>query len=644
MDELLFHNSFILFEIICVIAVFSIFIIRSHYFTEILEHKPRTFTQILFMIFFGLISIVGTITGIGLFGSIGNVRDIGPMVAGLTCGPVVGLGAGIIGGVFRFMQGGPYMYTGLTAPIFCGVMGGILYLANKRELVSTKVAVIYMFLCDTLVSIVTLTLITPPDQLWVITWNIAIPMIIGSTVGVLIFSYFIHYQIDVRKREKKFQNIEREKADSKNLDAIMNTLADPVFLIDRQYSWKLVNDRFCQFIGRSREELIGSTVSDFFSREEYEMIHNQSEEVFKNKISLEREIMFTFPGEKKFTIISKNSLYTDNNGYEFVIGIIRDISERKKAEEIINESKARLSSVLHGSPMMQFVIDNNHKVIYWNKAIENFSGISMDRIIGSNDYWRPFYKDYHPMLIDIIVDDAIEKLPQYYSENVRKAQYIEGSYEGIEYIPDDKSTGKWFYFAAAPVKDSKGIIIGAIETIQDISETKQQESVLKLTVKKLNLLSSISRHDILNKISVLSGYLYLTQELVTDPDGLEYLAEAKKTMEIIQRQIEFTREYQELGIKNPVWQKISEIARSAFQEIESGAIQFEISDNQVEIFADPLLKKVFHNIFDNAKRHGEKVSHIQVSYLKSESGIIITISDNGIGISPLLELTTSGPL
>lgn len=633
MDESLLHNSFILFEIICVITVFAIFIIRSHYFTEILEHHPRISTQILFMVFYGLISIVGTITGIGLFGSIGNVRDIGPMMAGLTCGPFIGIGAGIIGGIFRFMQGGPYMYTGLSAPIFCGIMGGILYIVNKQEFVSTRIAVLYMALCDTLVSIVTLTLVTPLDQLWIITKNIAIPMIAGSTLGVFIFSYFIHFQIKERKKEIEFKKLERKNADRKNLDSIINTLADPVFLINKQYNWRLVNDSFCQFIRRSRDDLIGKSVSEFFSKSEYETIHDQCDRVFKDGISLEKEMNMFGLDDIAITIISKASLYNDSDGQEFVVWIMRDISERKKIEDTLKESEAQLSSVLHCSPIMQFVIDNNHQVISWNKAIENFTGISADNIIGTTDHWRPFYREYHPMLVDILIDENFDILPQLYCDQVRKAQYVEGSYEGTEYMTDINSIGRWFYFAAAPVKDTKGEIIGAMETILDISETKKLESALKLTVKKLNLLSSITRHDILNKITVLSGYLFLAREFMREPDGLGFLSDAKNTTDIIQRQIEFTREYQELGIKEPVWQKISEVAISAFQEIDSVSVALEIASTSVEIYADPLLKKVFHNLFENAKRHGERVSVIRIYEKVSDSGLIITVSDDGTGIS-----------
>ncbi|MFH0967039.1 MAG: LytS/YhcK type 5TM receptor domain-containing protein, partial [Methanobacteriota archaeon] len=345
MDNGLLQNSVILFEIICVIAVFAIFLIRSQIFTEILDHHPRITTQIILVVFYGLLSIVGTVTGIGLFGSIGNVRDIGPMMAGLTCGPFIGIGAGIIGGLFRFIQGGPYMYTGLSAPIFCGIMGGVLYLVNNREFVPTWIATLYMALCDTLVSIVTLILVTPPDELWFITERIAIPMIIGSTVGVFIFAVFIHAQIRERKRDREYKVLERENADKKNLDAIINTLADPVFLIDHNFCWTLVNDKFCQLIGKRREDIIGRPIANSFTREEYEIIRDQGEEVFVSRRSIEKEMTITGSNGQNIIFISKATLYIDSSGHESVVGIVRDISERKKMEEVIKESEARLTSV-----------------------------------------------------------------------------------------------------------------------------------------------------------------------------------------------------------------------------------------------------------------------------------------------------------
>ena len=633
MDDGLLHNSFILFEIICVITVFAIFLIRSHYFTEVLEHHPRITTQILLMVFYGLVSIVGTVTGIGLFGSIGNVRDIGPMIAGLTCGPVIGIGAGVIGGVFRFMQGGPYMYTGLSAPIFCGAMGGVLYLVHNREFVPTWIATLYMALCDTLVSIVTLTLITPPDELWTITERIAIPMIVGSTVGVFIFASFIHYQIAERKREREYKILERENADKKNLDSIINTIADPVFLIDKKFCWTLVNDKFCQLIGIKRENLIGKPISDFFTREEYEQIRDQGKEVFLSRESIEKEMAISGTEGQNSFVISKFTRYVDSNGHESIVGIFRDISERKKMEETIKESEARLTSVLQGSPMMQFVIDHDHRVISWNKAIEKFTGIQAQNIIGTTDHWKPFYLTQRPLLADILVDEGRSNLPVWFDENIRKAKHVEGSYEGTEFIPDLKPSGAWIYYMAAPVWDSRGEIIGAVETLEDITERKQVESALNLTLKKLNLLSSVTRHDILNKLTILSGSLYIASEFIKDPEGVEQISKARETADIIQHQIAFTREYQELGIKAPAWQKLSEVIRSAIQELASSTITFEVTPSFIELFADPLLIKVFHNLFENARQHGETVTRITVSDRISDSSLIIMVADNGTGIS-----------
>lgn len=96
------QSSVTLFEILCVIIVFASIFMRSRFFNEIYEEHPKWTTRILLMVFFGILSIFGTISGLSVFGAVVNIRDLGPMAAGLVCGPYVGIGAGIIGGIFRF--------------------------------------------------------------------------------------------------------------------------------------------------------------------------------------------------------------------------------------------------------------------------------------------------------------------------------------------------------------------------------------------------------------------------------------------------------------------------------------------------------------------------------------------------------------
>lgn len=206
------QSSITLFQMICVIIVFAYLFTRSRYFLEILEKKPSLQTRIILIVVFGLLSVYGTISGVTLYGAVLNVRDLGPFIAGLCCGPYVGIGAGIIGGLYRCAGGGPYMYTGLIAPILAGFIGGVMYLANKRDIVPTWVAVVLIALVESLVSLIALLVATPASQFVTIATVVAIPMIITNIVAVLIFSTIIQNLLNERKTKLEKEKLESEMA------------------------------------------------------------------------------------------------------------------------------------------------------------------------------------------------------------------------------------------------------------------------------------------------------------------------------------------------------------------------------------------------------------------------------------------------
>ncbi len=206
------QSSITLFQMICVIIVFAYLFTRSRYFLEILEKKPSIKTQILLIAVFGLLSVYGTISGVTLYGAVLNVRDLGPIIAGLCCGPYVGIGAGMIGGLYRCAQGGPYMYTGLVAPVLAGLLGGVMYLVNKRELVPTRVAVVFVALVESLVSLITIIVATPAAQWVTILTVVAIPMIITNMVAVFIFSTIIQNLLSERRMKLAKEKLEFEMA------------------------------------------------------------------------------------------------------------------------------------------------------------------------------------------------------------------------------------------------------------------------------------------------------------------------------------------------------------------------------------------------------------------------------------------------
>jgi len=135
-----------------------------------------------------------------------------------------------------------------------------------------------------------------------------------------------------------------------------------------------------------------------------------------------------------------------------------------------------LAKIIDGSSIPSFVINNQHKVIYWNTAIEALSGIKREEIIGTDEQWRAFYTEKRPVMADLIVDGAnVNEIKAYYPGGYKKSQLIDGAYEAEDFFPALGRNGRWLHFTASPIRDNNGEIIGAIETLEDITERKSAE-------------------------------------------------------------------------------------------------------------------------------------------------------------------------
>lgn len=166
----------------------------------------------------------------------------------------------------------------------------------------------------------------------------------------------------------------------------------------------------------------------------------------------------------------------------------------------------------------------------------------------------------------------------------------------------------------------------------EIQERKRFEAAIQLANRKLNTLSSITRHDILNQITAIVMYVSLSEEIATDPQIREHLGKIEQITHLIQRQIRFTRDYQNIGSNAPSWQEVSLVVGEALKDIGPEDIRVEQDLDRLEIYADLLLGKVFSNLIDNSIRHGDHVTLIRVSYRQVDENLILVYEDNGTGI------------
>jgi signal transduction histidine kinase len=144
--------------------------------------------------------------------------------------------------------------------------------------------------------------------------------------------------------------------------------------------------------------------------------------------------------------------------------------------------------------------------------------------------------------------------------------------------------------------------------------------------------SSIARHDILNRLTVIYGIISLLQQGISDPKFAGYLKKAEESAIAIKRQIEFTRDYKNMGLEKADWQDVKDSLRQSCENVDLKGVNLEIFSDNLEIFADPWLGKVFSNLIDNTLRYAEHVTKISVFFRESENGLDLFFEDNGVGI------------
>jgi PAS domain-containing protein/DNA-binding CsgD family transcriptional regulator len=165
---------------------------------------------------------------------------------------------------------------------------------------------------------------------------------------------------------------------------------------------------------------------------------------------------------------------------------LEDITEQKLAEEALRESQQRLYQILEGSPIAAFVIDRDHQVIFWNRALEELSRIRADDVVGTDQHWRAFYGTKRPCMADLIIDEKLVEVKKWYAGKGHPSKLLKEAFEATDFFADLGEGGRSLRFTAAAIRNSQGALVGAVETLEDITEQKTVEKALKESEQRLN--------------------------------------------------------------------------------------------------------------------------------------------------------------
>jgi PAS domain S-box-containing protein len=290
---------------------------------------------------------------------------------------------------------------------------------------------------------------------------------------------------DITERK---QAEERLRENQSRLDLALRSAQMGVWQWDLIEDKRFFDDQVCHLLGIDPAKFNG-TAEGFFSA-----VHPDDREVLKaalartigQDVPYETEYRAVWPDGSIHYIIARAKLFRDGTGRPVrVNGLAWDITERKQAEDALKESQQRLSDIIDFLPDATFVIDREGKVIAWNRAMQEMMGIGATAMLGKGDYEYalPLYGERIPILIDLVLDPKKEREAKYLT-----LERKEGVLAAHAYMPDLRGRQAYLFGTASALYDSRGDVVGAIESMRDITERKlMEEAVAKAEEKYRNI-------------------------------------------------------------------------------------------------------------------------------------------------------------
>ncbi|HDP68893.1 MAG TPA: PAS domain S-box protein, partial [Candidatus Marinimicrobia bacterium] len=244
-------------------------------------------------------------------------------------------------------------------------------------------------------------------------------------------------------------------------------------------------------------EAIGKSDFDFFPEEFAKEDYQTEQNIIKTGKAIVDKVekRSWANGSVSWASSTKMPLMNSQGRIIGTFGVSKNITAQKEAEEQLKKalqdlrnSEEKLKNMLNGSSIPQFFVDQNHEVVLWNDALVKLSGINAADVVGTQNHWKAFYRQKRPCLVDLLLDGTIKKMPDWYSDKYKKSELVENGYEVTDYFEHLGKDGKWIFITAVVIKDSKGKVIGALETLEDITEIKRVEEAL---ASERNLLKTV---------------------------------------------------------------------------------------------------------------------------------------------------------
>ena len=352
-------------------------------------------------------------------------------------------------------------------------------------------------------------------------------VVIGSLSVMAV--YFCFLSIALNRSDLDRRRMETALRDSEtHLRSIIDAVADPIFVKDRQHRWVLFNAAFCDFIGHKAGDLQGKTDTDFFPPDQAEVFRAKDEVVFREKKENVNEESFTGAGGEIRTIVTKKTLYVDPLGREFIVGIIRDVSEHKRLEQNLLKAAFEWRRTFDSITDFVSLLDRESRILRVNRAMADALGMRPQDVVG---------KRCHELMHATAIPWPSCPFQRLLKDGKPHTEQVLGP------------RGALFLATVSPVFNEKQELIGAVHIAQDITVQKEAENRLILANQELRhakdtlvqseKMASIGQlaagvaHEINNPVGFISNNIEVMTDYITT--YLQILALVEKVKEAVGR-------------------------------------------------------------------------------------------------------------
>ena len=438
---------------------------------------------------------------------------------------------------------------------------------------------------------------------------------------------------DVTGQRRAWEALKRAEEETKStlslLSATLESTADGILVVDTHGKIAILNRKFVE-MWRIPDEI--AATRDHNQALAFALDQFKDSEKFLAKV---REI-YAHPDAESYDLLELGDgrVFERYSRPQRIGGIVagrvwsfRDVTEDEKAKKEIQENKQKFEGLFMGNPEAAVYLSQDFHVLDMNPRFLELFGYPLEEIKGKhiNEVVVPPERTEEGRMLDQSAAKGYV-----YFDTVRKRK------DGL-LIPVSVS--------AAPIL-VEGRPVGHVAMYKDISELKETEAAMKEMMQKLaamneklRVVGSLTRHDVRNKLSIVTGNIFLAKRRLPDnPEVLDYLHDVDSALQQILKIFDFAHSYEMLGdeeLKNVDVGEIVEKAVSLFSDLKGVKVSYECQG--LKILADSFLERLFYNMIDNSLKYGEKITQIRVYCEKSKNKQLkLVYQDDGNGI-PLAE-------